>query len=464
VDSYTLALLVDVPTLLVCALLVRRYADFTFSHPATPYFVFHIYAVTLRLLGLAGGSPTLFTNWIGWYDPITPEEIARASLYCDAALVAMTSAWIWFRAPRRGDPQVTRQPLRMEIVLPVVIVSFLLGVAALAVTASVPGMEANTRAASLGAWSTSSYIAVAQTWPGLAVLAYIYCYGFRRGAVVLLIFYFVLIGYQGFHRFRIVIPIILLVQIWLDRRGQRWPSGWMAVGLLSAALVFFPLKIAAKMAQEGATVSEITDAVTDTFVQVGSGEAHDQKFLDELACSLSLLDLRDEWYWGKNYLALLTLPIPRQWWPDKPMLYQNIRDISIPSRPMAENGMTSTYVGEAYANLGFWGVILLPWLLAAALTVYRRRAYQAGYGTVMRLSYVLLSANLIQVYRDGFASLFIFTFVNMLPLMLIVFLHVGLMMVRKRKGGQPLPRYQPFPSSVGAAEQPVVPSQPLSVN
>jgi hypothetical protein len=437
VDSYSLALLVDIPTILICAVLVRRYADFSFSHPATPYFVFHVYAVTLRLIGLANGSYPLFTNWIGWYDPITPDEILRASLYCDVALVAMTVAWLWFRAPRR-EQEVARQPLRMGIVMPVVVVSFILGVAALAVTASVPGMEASQHTASLGVWSTSSYIAVAQTWPGLALLAYIYLFGFRRGAVLLLSLYFLLIAYQGFHRFRIVIPIILLVQIWLDRRQRRWPSGWMAVALVAAALIFFPLKIAAKMAQEGASSSEIADEVSLTLVQVGSGEAHDQKFLDEIACAISLLDLHGKWYWGSSYLALLTLPIPRQWWPDKPMLYQNIRDISVPSRPMAENGMTATYVGEAYANLGFPGVILLPFLLAMVLTVFRRRAYQAGYGTVMRFSYVLFSANLLQVYRDGFASLFVFTFVNMLPLMLIVCLHAGLSFVKKRRVGQTL--------------------------
>ncbi|MBC8131385.1 MAG: hypothetical protein H7X95_00280 [Deltaproteobacteria bacterium] len=43
----------------------------------------------------------------------------------------------------------------------------------------------------------------------------------------------------------------------------------------------------------------------------------------------------------------------------------------------------------------------------------------------MRFAYVLLSVNLIQVYRDGLLSIVVFTFVNMMPLVIIVILHVA---------------------------------------
>jgi hypothetical protein len=52
------------------------------------------------------------------------------------------------------------------------------------------------------------------------------------------------------------------------------------------------------------------------------------------------------------------------------------------------------------------------------------RAYRRSYYSVVRFSYLLIACNLIQVYRDGLMSLFIFTVVNMMPLSAIVFLHL----------------------------------------
>jgi hypothetical protein len=90
---------------------------------------------------------------------------------------------------------------------------------------------------------------------------------------------------------------------------------------------------------------------------------------------------------------------------------------------MFEMGMIVTYLGESYANFGYFGIIFVAYLTAYWLARAYFRAYRSHYLSVARLVYLLVACNLIQVYRDGLVSIVIFTWVNMMPLMVIVTLH-----------------------------------------
>jgi hypothetical protein len=425
IDSFEGALALDLALVVVCAGLLIRFGNLTFAHPAISYLTFHVYVVTLRLFALTVGNVrTLFGTWNGPYDMVMPEEIARAALYFDVALAVMTVTWLSLaaRKPNAGSTSSIRlDPARVWAVL---VIAFPIGLVGIFFAAQLPTFDANERMASLGQWETSSYVQISQTWCGLALLAFIYCYGFKKLPVALLVVYLLIMVFQGYHRFRVVIPILMLAQIWLDRRGLAWPPKWLVGGLVAVALLFFPLKTIGKMWQAGSSVSEVGTAVWETTLQVTAGEADDQMFLDQAASTLTLVDMHGQRYWGSIWLALLTLPIPRQWWPDKPGLADFIKEISIPSRPMAETGMVTTYIGETYANFGFGGLLVVPALLALGLTVLYRKAYQSGYHTVNRFGYVLLCVNLIQIYRDGLTSLVVFTLVNTLPLMVLVLIHL----------------------------------------
>ena len=423
-EGYEAALVLDLTVLSVCVALLFKYGNLTFSHPAISYLFFHVYMVPLRLTSLLlGDGTTLYSTWSGNFDPVMPAEIVRAALYCDIALVAMTLTWLWLRWDKARAVDESRTPLNPPYVWAIILVAFPVGIVGLAVGAQLPGMQPNQGLANLGDWERSSYIIITQTWCGLALLAYVYCYGFKRVPLALLAVYLMIMTFQGYHRFRVVIPVLMLAQIWLDRGRLRWPPKWMTIGLFVAILLFFPLKTIGRLAQKGASVEEIGSAITESVARVLTGEADDQMFLDQLASALTLIDMNGKKYWGSIYLTLFVLPIPRQWWPDKPSVADFIREISIPSRPMGETVMIVTFVGEAYANFGFIGVVLVPPLLAAGLTILYRKAYRADYYSVFRFAYVLLCVNLIQVYRDGLTSLVMFTFVNMLPLVAMILLH-----------------------------------------
>src|SRR5207302_4394053 len=130
--------------------------------------------------------------------------------------------------------------------------------------------------AGVNEWTRSSWLMLPLSWPGLAMICLLYCYGFRAWIVIPLLAYFADMSLQGFHRFRVIIPAWLICQIYLDRYGMRWPSMPM-VGLLAAlALLFFPLKIIGRTIQEGGALRDIIDASGDVWTNLlygGSGDA-----------------------------------------------------------------------------------------------------------------------------------------------------------------------------------------------
>src|SRR4030095_1359599 len=83
-----------------------------------------------------------------------------------------------------------------------------------------------------------------------------------------------------------------------------------------------------------------------------------------------------------------------------------------------------TFMGEFYLNFGYFGIVVMTYLTGFVLARLYFRAYRSGYFSTLRFGYLLITCNLILVYRDGLMSLFIFTLVNMMPLSIIVFLHL----------------------------------------
>ena len=430
-EDIRVALTVDLVALTLCTVLLLRYARLSHSHPATVYLCFHALVVSSRLWGIVAGSETLFTYWGSLFEPVTEGEITRAAQFADLTLAAMTLACIRASVVERRR-QVTRaqnpapsdglKTLSLVHIWAVVAVALPTGLVGLVLLGSVPGIEKPQL--DLGAWQESSWVTVTMTWAGLSLLALIYWYGFKWWLSAPMAAYLLIMGIQGYHRFRAIIPLLLLLQIYLDRRQKRWPPAIVVSGIVAAMLLFYPMKTIGRMAQEGATFGEITESSSEILRDVVAGQNGDQMILDQLASTLTLVDRTGNYYYGTTYLALLVAPVPRQWWPQKPGLADYIADYSAPSRPMAEMGMVPTFIGEFYLNFGYAGVILLSYLMAYGLTCIYFRAYRSSYYSVLRFGYLLVACNLVQVYRDGLMSLAVFTLINMMPLSVIVLIHL----------------------------------------
>jgi oligosaccharide repeat unit polymerase len=423
--------------LVVCTVLLLRYGRLAHSHPAISYLFFHAITVTSRLLAILAGAETIFASWGGIFEPVTEAEIGRAVFLADVVLLIMTVAWVRASIVDAKKPHLDiAQPVTLSLrhIWRVVVIAFPIGVVALALIGSVPMIEKPE--IDLGEWRESSWLLITTTWAGLALLALIYWYGFRWWLISPMAIYIFLMMIQGFHRFRAVIPLILLLQIYLDRKQKRWPPLIATIPIIAAILLFYPMKTIGRMAQEGATIGEITQSSSEIISDVISGQNGDQMVLDQFACSLTLIDRADKFYYGTTYLALVTSPIPRQWWPDKPGLADYMKEFSTPSRPMFEMGMVMTFIGEFYLNFGYLGILVLSYLTAYCLARAYFHSYRSNHFSVLRFTYLMIACNFIQVYRDGLMSLFVFTVINMMPLTVIVILHY-IWPLRKKKATAP---------------------------
>ena len=413
--------LLDLCVWLVCSAALLRFANLSLTHPATTYLVFHGWIVSSRAIAILNGAATVF-SWRG-ASPVTQHEIVGAVMLADVALIAMTCAWIM--AARRTSPfpqvQTVSGRLRPHIIRGVAWIAIPAGIVAMLLWSRLPGFPNHGPE---GEWATSSWIVVAQTWAGFGLLALIYWYGFRRLLVVSLGVYFAVVIYQGEHRFRLLIAVILLLQIYVDRQRRRWPKLSVAVIFVLCGLLFFPLKGIGRQLQAGESADQIWQIVRHSIPDVLSGSHPDEMILDEFAASLTLADQHGKLYWGRTYLGLMTVAVPRQWWPEKPGLADFEKDISTPERPFAASGMVVTMLGEFYLNFSYAGVVLLSFLVAYLLGRWYRFAYRHGYFTVARFVYLIVVCSLIQVYRDGLISLFVFTMINMMPLSAIALLHI----------------------------------------
>jgi hypothetical protein len=406
------------------------------------------------------GSPTLFTAWGPGVVPLTDAEITWALNLADLALVSMTAAWIKAAGDERRMYAVRMMTVRRDtngamlsekVIRNVGGIAFPIGIVALIYFAYVPtvGVYGSGRV-DLGNWNNSSWMMIAQSWTGLVLLSLIYYYGFRRLYVVPLCIYLLVMAVQGFNRFRLVIPLIFLALVWLSRTRQKWPPLWIIGAGFAILIVVFPLKGIGGMVQTGAPISDIQEAVVNSFADVTEGRSSDQLVLDEFACTVSLVDDSHRYFYGSLYYPLLTLPIPRQLWWDKPAVNEYQYELSSPSRPMALAGMVPTLHGESYANFGPFGVVIISFVLAYWLGRFYFAAMRSGYFSVYRFTYIVVACNLIQVFRDGLISLVMFTVVNMMPLVAIVILsYVSF----RRKKARNVPRHPFLPGRANGVTQ-----------
>ena len=160
-----------------------------------------------------------------------------------------------------------------------------------------------------------------------------------------------------------------------------------------------------------------------TFSSREKGESGGEDFLDQYAGALSLADTNGRKFNGSTYLAIVTLPIPRAWWPSKPGLADHLQEISTSGRNYAVEGRIITYLAEAYLNFGYVGFFLIPAFMGYVFTAF---CLWATAGPLLRLSryvYLVVFMVLIQTFRDGLLSIFVFTVVHNMPMLFALILH-----------------------------------------
>jgi hypothetical protein len=416
-DSLIPYLLLDLGVVaLVIVMMFRRMA---FWHPLTAYLLFHLYSFTYRLFQIVGGSPLMYTGQAN-AEAITPEEIIRAMLWADAGLILFVAAswWAHLVFEAKSDQPVERRVLNPNIAKFIGLLCLPLG-AYFFYVVKTGGLALSTDSAATG------YIQVLAMWPIGVLGLLIFTFGFRWYLLVLTAFFLGAVAFQGYHRFMLILPLLYFAALYLQTQRRRWPTIPILVAAFFLGLVFPRLKYIGQAMQYGDT-REAMAQFSQAFVkdkQSYTEFAATEDFLDQFAGGLSLIDGNERKFWGSTYLAIITLPIPRAWWPNKPGLADHMQEISTSGRRYDVEGRIFTYLGESYLNFGYAGLILIPALLGYLLTTACLRATSGPMLRFGRYLYLVFFMALVQTFRDGVLSILVFTVVHNMPMMFTWILH-----------------------------------------
>ena len=415
-DSLIPYFLVDVAV--VITVIVMMFRRMAFWHPLTAYLLFHLYSFTYRLFQIIGGSPLMYTGQAN-AEAITPEEISRAILWADAGLIFFVAAswWAHLVFEAKSDQPIERRVLNPNLAKVIGLLCLPLG-AYFFYVVKTTGFVASIDSASTG------YVQAMSMWPIGVLGLLIFAFGFRWHLLALAAVFLGAVAFQGYHRFMLVLPLIYFTALYLQTQRRRWPGIIMVVAALFVGLVFPRLKSIGASIQYGDYDNAIA-MVKESLGKKGSDYevVSTEDFLDQFAGGLSLVDSNERKFWGSTYLAIITLPVPRAWWPDKPGLADHLQEISTSGRRYDLEGRIITYLGESYLNFGYAGLILIPALLGYLLTAACLRATSGPMLRLGRYLYLVFFMALVQTFRDGVLSIFVFTVVHNMPMLFTWILH-----------------------------------------
>jgi hypothetical protein len=416
-DSLLLYLTLDV--LVVGMVILVMFRRMAFWHPLTAYLLFHLYSFSYRALNIFGGAPLMYTGQAN-AEAITVEEINRAMLWADFALAvfAFASFWAHLRFDAKAEQPVVRRVMNPNIARTIGLLCLPVGAFFLYGIKSAT-LDLSVLSASAG------YVQVMAMWPMGVLGLLVFAFGFRWYLVGLIVFFLGVVALQGYHRFMLILPLLFFAAYYLQTIRRRWPTFPIIIGAVLVALVFPRLKYIGQAVQYGDTAEAFAQlGQSFTFNSKDKEVSTSEEFLDQYAGTLTLADFNDRKFWGSTYLAIITLPIPRAWWPNKPGLADHVQEISTSGRRYDVEGRITTYLGESYLNFGYAGFFFIPALMGYVLTAY---FLQSATGPMQRLSryvYLVIFMALVQTFRDGLLSIFVFTVVHNMPMLFAVICHM----------------------------------------
>ena len=416
-DSLLLHLLLDV--LVVTTVVIFMFRRLTFWHPLSAYLLFHLYSFSYRAFKIYGGAPLMGVGQANT-EPITVDEINRALLWADVTLIVFVFAcWLaHLHFESLSARPVVRRVMNPKIARVMGILCLPLG------TFFLFGIKTDTLNITADSASVN-YVQSIAMWPiGVAGLL-VFVFGFRWYLVALIAGLLGVVALQGYHRFMLVLPLLFFTAYYLQSTRRRWPTWPILVVAVLVALIFPRLKYIGQALENGDTQEAISQLIQAYGKDDKSATAFEtsEEFLDQYAGALSLIDSNDRKFWGSTYLAIITLPIPRALWPNKPGLADHLQEISTSGRNYTLEGRIITYLGESYLNFGYAGLFVIPALMGYLLTAYCLRATAGPMLRLSRYIYLVVFMALVQTFRDGLLSIFVFTIVHNMPMMFTWILH-----------------------------------------
>lgn len=406
--------ILDISVIVAVVLFSLRFLSL--FHPLLHYILFHLYSISSRSWELLAGRYPMYFRMENarYYSAIRPEEFINAIILADVALVLffLGSVWAHSRAVPARELSPYNDGLLKQLILVLLPITF-----ALLITRRAGGVDV---AKIVSGFQLLNLMSI---WPIALISLAMARWGARWYLVLGAIVYLGLVATQGYHRVQTILPILLLIGVFTARQRRRWPRLAFLPLLIFAMIVFPGLKQFGKDFQKqgfSVAVANFNSYQSTTDVRYTSAS---EMFMDQYAGALTTADQTGTVLWGKTYLALVTLPVPRAWWPDKPSVGVASIAVSAAGRPYKDEGRIVTTIGESYLNFRIPGVIVVFILLSWGLTSYYIRAFSVAELDPYKVAYIGIMASLFQTYRDGLSSLILFSVGAMGPLYLYLLLN-----------------------------------------
>lgn len=402
---YDLLLVADVFLLGAVAFLYSRSPAASIFHPATFYLLFHGFVFTLRPI-IARIYDFQYLYYRAEFHPTLGEKVT-ALLVADLAMCVFVAVSVKFASappPFSGNwrADAVRRQVRgpflgvFAVLAPVALYS-LLDYWIVSASASstmlldvATGVQINT---DRNGWFTLAQLMLV---PLTAIFAWLY--RFRWWALLPFVaFFFLKAGTGG--RGPFVVAAILLILLFLLEKRRRWPE-WRSVLLLVVAAVAF-----------NTVVVDRGKAIRSLFVEDYSrpGEIKSDEHpldhpdfgnLEFLEYAVHVVPDRTGTYdYFLNNLQIFTEPVPRVWWPGKPIgppirLF-NLMDYG---RPL---GWTWAVPGVGWMSLGWPGVAIQAMIFALLYGWLYRRFAAKNASVFMVLFYLVMVSATVVTFRDG---------------------------------------------------------------
>ena len=382
----------------------------SFFHPFFMYLFFHLFAFTKRLWEiLIFNSPLLYSDGVGTR-VVSLDEIIRAIIWADVALIIFSFAcrMTYFLKIKKNNVIF----LNKNKVNLVAFTFFVLGLPAFIITRNIDNSSNQF----------DQFLIVMSLWPVLSICLLIYYYGFRWYFLLLILPFIVLLSIQGYHRFMIILPLLFLLSVYLYNKKLKWPNIKIIFILVAMLLVFPQLKYIG-MAYNNKNFDEVFFRLQQIVLFENKLEGSSNNFLDQYAGALTLIDESNRFYYGSTYMSVVTIFVPRVLWDNKPGLGDHTIALATNDRPYDTEGRVITYLGEAYINFWYMGFFIIPFILGVLLTRSYIANISSGIGSLQFYVFISFNVILIQVFRDGIASLVLFGILQNIVMVCIYLLH-----------------------------------------
>jgi hypothetical protein len=410
-------ILLDILLVGIVIFSIIKNKEVSLLNPLLIFLAYHVVFVSIRMIQILVFDVRIISNY--WFDnQITREEMIPALIASDFCLLGFYLGFIIKKRSFKLKGKLLSERIVnykeknvfwINLLLVFTIFFGLIGVAFFSSISGVQGVE------------RSIYINMIVNSGVISGIMLVYLKGFKPYTLFYLAAMIGIFALQGEHRYRVVLPLILIASLYLKLKNEKViPLKFLFLGVV-VMILSSPLKIIGKQYVEYGEVS-FFEIVEDSASDLSEGTASDLSYVEQSAAMISNVDQRNIRFYGETYVPILFFFVPRSLWQEKLALNDWQKKISTSGRDFEELGQISLLAGEGYANFGYFGSFIVPFFVGVW---YSYLFYKFKDVSIMHkgfLTLLLFNMVIMQVWRDGLISLFLFPILNYFPIFLLILL------------------------------------------